>query len=245
MSRFELQAAQYAFPYHYIPYLDSHGRAMRARRLWWGMEYLCYQLHVSELVGQLQPASVLEVGCGDGRFIGMLQDQVARCVGVDLVESAIRFATAFHPRVDFRCVDAASLNEEFDVVAAIEVLEHIPDAGVPEFIDTLCRRLRPGGHLVLCVPSDAEPVHRKHYRHYNEALLEQHVVSGRGTLDKVSMQHLFAPPWWWSALNRMSCNSTVTLEIPALNGWLWRHAWHNRVAAPGAGRHVVAVFRKH
>jgi SAM-dependent methyltransferase len=244
VGKFEQQAAQYEFPYHYIPYLDARGRPARVRRLWWGMEYLCYQLHALELVRQLRPAAVLEVGCGDGRFIGMLQDDVARCVGVDLVESAIRFASAFHPRVDFRCADLATVEEQFDVVATIEVLEHIPDEIVPSFVAGMCQRVRPGGHLLVCVPSDAEAVHPKHYRHYNEALLQKHVMAGGAALERVSMEHVYAPPWWWSALNRITCNKRATLEIPALNGVLWRHLWKRRRAAPGKGRHIVALYRR-
>jgi SAM-dependent methyltransferase len=243
-GKFETQAAQYQFPYHYIPYLDARGRAARIRRLWWGMEYLCYQLHAAEVVRDLKPASVLEVGCGDGRFIGMLHGEVERCVGVDLVEPAIRFARAFHPGVDFRCTDVANIDEEFDVVATVEVLEHIPDEGVPKFVRGLCQRVREGGHLLMCVPSDAEPVHSKHYRHYNETLLHAHVEKAGARLERISVQHVYAPPRWWSLINRITCNSTATLEIPALNGWLWRHLWRHRLAGPGVGRHVVALYRK-
>lgn len=243
-GKFETQADQYQFPYHYIPFLDARGRAARVRRLWWGMEYLCYQHHALELALQHRPASVLEVGCGDGRFIGMLQQHVARCVGADLVEAAIAFARAFHPQVEFHCADAATVPGQFDMVATIEVLEHIPDEAVPGFMRTLCDRLRLGGHLLMCVPSDAEAVHPKHYRHYSEALLDEHVQAGGASLEKISVQHVYAPPWWWKAINRVTCNSTATLEIPALNGWLWRHLWRNRLARPGVGRHVVAVYRK-
>jgi hypothetical protein len=174
----------------------------------------------------------------------MLQDRVARCVGVDLVEPAIRFATAFHPRVDFRCADVATIDEQFDVVATIEVLEHIPDDIVPQFVHGLCERVRPGGHLLMCVPSDAEAVHPKHYRHYNEALLHRHVVSGGFELERISVQHVFDPPGWWKMINRVTCNSTATLEIPALNGLLWRYLWRHRLAAPGKGRHIIALYRR-
>lgn len=244
MDKFDMQAGQYAFPYHYIPHLRADGSAMRTRELRWGMEYLCYQHHAAELVAALAPESVLEVGCGDGRFIGMLQDKVARCVGVDLVESAIRFASAFHPRVDFRCMDVDAIEEEFAVVAAIEVLEHIPDAAVAGFVRSMCGRLREGGHLVLCVPSDARPVQKKHYRHYNEASLDQHVQSAGVPLERVAVQHVFDPPWWWNRINNATCGNGLVLEIPALNRWLWRYVWRNRLARPGDGRHVVAVYRK-
>jgi len=244
MKKFDIQAEQYAFPYHYIPHLRADGTPMRARSLRWGFEYLCYQLQAVELVRELKPESVLEVGCGDGRFIGMLQPHVARCMGVDLVPQAIQFAAAFNPGVEFRCVDAAQLPGQFDVVAAIEVLEHIPDEHMAQFVRTLCERTRPGGHLLLCVPSDARPVQEKHYRHYNEAMLEAHAQSAGIRLERVLVQHVYAVPWWLKALLKVTSNRSVSIEIAPLNRWLWKQVWRRRLSKPGRGAHILSVYRR-
>lgn len=244
MGKFQIQAEQYQFPYHYIPYFQSAGTPMRVRQLRMGMEYLCYQLHAAEVVRALKPSSVLEVGCGDGRFIGMLAPSVPRCVGVDLVERAIRYARAFNPDVEFLCEDVTRIEEQFDVVASIEVLEHITDEMLPGFVSAMVRHLRPGGHLIVTVPTDAEPVHRKHYRHYNEALLEAHVASGNMPLQRISMQHIYAPPLWMKYLLKATCGKHFVLEIPALNRKLWERLWRNRISSAGRGRHLVAVYRR-
>lgn len=48
-------------------------------------------------------------------------------------------------------VDASKLNETFDVVTAIEVLEHIPDGEVGRFLRTLADRKHKRGPVSCCV----------------------------------------------------------------------------------------------
>src|SRR3546814_6730143 len=96
----------------------------------------------------------------------MLLDRVPSITGVDRSPRAIRFARAFHPDIDFRVGDASSLSDQFDLVTAIEVLEHVPNDELPAFIRALRDRCRPGGYLIVSVPSALMPVQSKHFRHY-------------------------------------------------------------------------------
>ena len=166
-DKFKIQDDLYEFPYHHIPYFDGNGYGRRYRDLQWGFEYLCYLKYAKEIVESLRPSSVLDVGCGTGRFIGLLGDSIHRKVGVDLSERAIAFAKAFHAAtkdagIDFHATDASCIAGDFDVVTAIEVLEHIPDAEVPGFLQTLMSRAKSGGHVLLSVPTTNCPLNRKH-----------------------------------------------------------------------------------
>lgn len=242
VNRFALQDAQYAFPYHYLPHFGPDGTPMRSRALSWGFEYLCYQQHLAALVRALAPRSLLEVGCGDGRFIGMFQD-VPQRMGVDLSVSAIRHAKAFHADVDFRCMSAASLQQNFDVVVAIEVLEHIPDGEVGGFIRTLAERTYPGGHVLLSVPTTAVPTLPKHYRHYDEALLRQHIRDSGAPLQVLNLEHIYAPPTWLNVALRYTCNRFLVLDLRPLNRCIWNYIWRKARFAPlGRGRHLVATL---
>lgn len=147
-DKLEIQERQYDFPYHLVPFSDASGALIEWRELRWAHEYMCYMLHVAELVRSLRPRSVLDIGCGDGRLLVELGPGVERLVGVDLSERAIRFARAFAPHAEFIAVDANSLSETFDVVVAVEVLEHVPDEAEAAFLRTVCERTRPAGHAI-------------------------------------------------------------------------------------------------
>ena len=193
LDKFKIQDDKYHFPYHYIPYFDDNGVGVRSRTLFWGLEYLCYLAHIKELAYSLNPSSVLDVGCGDGFFVGMLDHGIVRRVGVDLSERAIRFAQAFHPDVKVRAVDACEPDEVFDLVVAIEVLEHVPDNQAGKFLRTLAERTSVGGHVILSVPTTVIPLklNKKHYRHYDFELFKEQLASSEAQLEMVRVDYVY------------------------------------------------------
>ena len=93
-----------------------------------------FQRAVDELVERADPSSLLDVGCGEGVLVQRLAHHLGprRVVGVDLQEDSIQAGWARHaaPNLEYRATPAESLpfaEGEFDLVSAIEVLEHVPD----------------------------------------------------------------------------------------------------------------------
>jgi SAM-dependent methyltransferase len=244
-DRLNLQEGQYEFPYHYIPRLDTSGDARRYRVLGWGFEYLCYQYHIVNRIRGMSPSSVLEVGCGDGFFIGALGLDVPLRVGADFSEKAIAFARAFHPDVTFHVGDAAAVEEQFDVVVAIEVLEHIPDEQVPQFLQVLFERVKPGGLVVISVPSVVLPLNKKHFRHYSEKLLRDQVGEAFPEVEVIAVEHVCRVPRWMAVYDKLTVNRYWMIDVKLISSWLWRRLWSkHREADAETGRHVVGVFRK-
>src|SRR4051812_16394470 len=68
MEREAIQEAEYEFPYHYIPQLEN-GNFSQVRKLRWGYEYLSYLRFILAQLEKLEFASLLDVGCGEGRFL--------------------------------------------------------------------------------------------------------------------------------------------------------------------------------
>jgi SAM-dependent methyltransferase len=103
------------------------------------------------------PKRALEVGCGEGVIAGKLQDRFDEVVALDLPDAGLRRDwQAYHgPR--FLHADAHALpfeDRQFDLVVAVEVLEHLTDPvkGLRE-LARVGRR-----HLVVSVPR--EPIFR-------------------------------------------------------------------------------------
>ena len=61
------QEAQYHFPYHYIPYIEGN-KFSQSKTLKWGYEYLSYIYFVINKISSLHFNTLLDVGCGDGRY---------------------------------------------------------------------------------------------------------------------------------------------------------------------------------
>jgi len=98
--------------------------------------------------------SVVDVGCGGGLLCEPLARLGAQVTGIDLapanLEVAARHAAAAGLAIDYREASAAQLgaaSERFDLVCALEVVEHVPDQEA--FLESCAGLVRPGGGLVL------------------------------------------------------------------------------------------------
>lgn len=239
---FATQAAQYSFPYHYIPTVTETGLISNYRLLKWGIDYLTYMGFIKDLlINDVQPASLLDVGCGDGRLINMMDGKIPHLVGVDLVESAILFARAFNPGAAFYWGDVSEVSGKFQVVTLIEVMEHIPDADYPSFINKVATKLEAGGKLIVSVPTTNLPLHHKHHRQYDLTLLEKHLSSA----------FMIESYWFVTKLGRLYDMLNLMLHnrlfIVQLGPWR-RMIWHLHKrfcyrADQTNGAHLVAIAR--
>jgi SAM-dependent methyltransferase len=99
-------------------------------------------------VAELDPTTVLEVGCGEGELAArMTQELEASVVAVDQSPRMVELTRA--RGVDGRIADVQRLpfpDASFDVVLAAWMLYHVPD--LPRALSEISRVLRPGGRLV-------------------------------------------------------------------------------------------------
>jgi 2-polyprenyl-3-methyl-5-hydroxy-6-metoxy-1,4-benzoquinol methylase len=93
-----------------------------------------FESTLDELWHRAAPQSILDVGCGEGVLTEQWADKLGdgRIVGIDLDDPKLRAEWAKRQRanLEYRAEDATNLpfaDDEFDMAAAIEVLEHVPD----------------------------------------------------------------------------------------------------------------------
>jgi 2-polyprenyl-6-hydroxyphenyl methylase/3-demethylubiquinone-9 3-methyltransferase len=93
-------------------------------------------------------AVLVDLGCGGGLLAPRVAGKGYHHVGVDLTASALGLARGHGVTVVRADVGRVPLADGCaDVVAAGEILEHVPD--LPAVLREACRLLRPGGLLVV------------------------------------------------------------------------------------------------
>jgi SAM-dependent methyltransferase len=101
-----------------------------------------------------EATSFLEIGSGSGVVLAALRKQFPslRLVGGELYEEGLAIARRRVPDVELFALDARALEyeNEFDVVGAFDVLEHIDED--EQVLARMARAARPGGGIFVLVP---------------------------------------------------------------------------------------------
>ena len=160
------------YPSNYYSFLGtSSSLVASAQRKWESGKVALYREHVGE-----GHRCILDVGCGDGRFLSLLRDFGAaewEMVGLEFDAGAIEKCRgmgfeAHAERVeDF--ADEPDQQGRFDAVVMLQLIEHVEDPSV--VCEQVHRLLKPGGVFVIETPNLAGLDHRlfegRHWGHYH------------------------------------------------------------------------------
>ena len=210
---------------------------------------------VSGLVRPHLGDTVLEIGAGIGGFAGRLMGRRYEYVATEkdpLYLHALNNRFLRTPNVRVRALDPArpadfaELQESFDTVLCLNVLEYLDDPAAT--VEAFAGALRPGGTAVVLVPQgpalhgpiDRTLGHRRRYRREEMcALLEQ---AGLRCENVHQLNKIGALAWglYGGLLRRKSINK-LSLKIFDKTVWLWRRI--DRLL-PWRGLSLVVVARK-
>lgn len=97
--------------------------------------------------------SLLELGCGNGRFLSLAADRWTEVVGLDWARSPqIEGILRRHHNVRFIQVNllSADFERKFDIAASADVLEHLPLSALPSVIANMHNWARINFHKIAC-----------------------------------------------------------------------------------------------
>tara|TARA_B100000700_G_scaffold102733_1_gene115866 strand:- start:1392 stop:2096 length:705 start_codon:yes stop_codon:yes gene_type:complete len=163
---------------------------------------------------------MLDAGCGPGRHIFGFMDQFSdvTCVGLDLDFDSLQegknnltlFSSISNKESTFLQGSVYNLpfkDNSFETIICSEVLEHVAD--VDATLKELTRLIRPGGNLLVSVPSyypekicwllskEYQKMPGGHVRIFKKSTLQEKVEEKGYKLEMTEKYHALHSPYWW------------------------------------------------
>lgn len=230
---------QYRFPDHWIDHELKSGSLFEKL-------HSAYASRVIEIIKRSGAQNILEVGCGDGWICGKMVEAGLDVVGIDWSLRAIAYAAMFVPNGKFYCGDVRDeaflqkFPNEFDALALIEVIEHIPPKDCVQALSNIIRPLKSGGTFVLTTPSVNEPnTNPLHYRHFTQEILcELARTAGLMVKDIEGYGDIPATNAYWK---KMRWTNNRIYSIKPISDWLTSN-YHRNVNLTGTPLDRCAGF---
>jgi SAM-dependent methyltransferase len=222
----KIQEEEYSFPYHYVA--QYNGAFTQVFCDSWGINYVStIEFLLSRLQGE-KFESVIDIGCGDGRFTQELASAfpTKRVVGIDYSRKAVTLASAMAPadsQAKFICADIASENIEnskYDLGVLMEVFEHISPEKAEDFVGAIARLLNPGGVLYVTVPHTNKSIEPKHFRHFTSHTLAAAFSPFFKMTDVIPIEKRCVPMKW---LKCILTNRYFILNNERLKRYIYRY----------------------
>jgi len=175
--------------------------------------------------------TLVEIGCGTGYVLSGLRKALPRLrlAGSEIQVEGLPFAAERIPDAEFWQMDACAIpfRDEFDIVTAFDVIEHIDDDATA--LQEMVAATRPGGGVIVTVPQhpflwsqvDTDACHRRRYRADElRRLMEE---AGLKVVYRTSFVSLLLPLLLWARWRQRSDISQTApvdeFSLPPIVNW--------------------------
>ncbi|GEM_PF-345559 len=205
----------------------------------WSAVKRCLALSLIRKYISKKDFDLLDVGCGNGSFLWSVENAFpeARVAGFDgypeaLLHCRLRTTKARLGLGDINSIGSAPARPEYDVIAALDVLEHLDQPR--KVAEALSRFLKPGGILIVTVPAhqflwSSRDVFLRHRKRYSKKELVT-LLQGFGLKilwSNYCFSSLFLPAIFfrkflfrWKKMSGENMEKTELKKIPLLNDLL-------------------------
>lgn len=138
--------------------------------------------------------SILEIGFGNGAFLGWARSSGHRIFGVETSAASRERARFVAIPAYERIVDLPN-DERFDAIVAFDVLEHVARDELPSLLGALGQRLKADGRIIARFPNAGSPfgLHYQHGDLTHVTALSSGAVAHLAALTGLELVHCGAP----------------------------------------------------
>jgi 2-polyprenyl-3-methyl-5-hydroxy-6-metoxy-1,4-benzoquinol methylase len=97
--------------------------------------------------------SLLDIGCGSGKFLAQSQLMLEQAVGIEVSPASLEYARQELGLLVIENIDDCELSP--DIVTAWHSFEHIPSSALEYLLETLKERMPPEGVILVSVPNNS------------------------------------------------------------------------------------------
>ena len=188
----------------------------------WPHYYQTNRWEYSQLAAFISSSdNCLEIGCGRGYFIRLIEGRCQSVKGIEFNQDAIKEKVC-DSVINLESAQSHQLKcstnfEKYDKIFSFQVLEHISNPA--EFFETCIFMLKSGGHLIVSVPDDNFVLHRDmadafnlpphHVGCYNDSVFKK--IGEIYNLKVINIKH--APPTFPGILASESSRNSISWRV--------------------------------
>ena len=121
----------------------------------------------------LSSEKILDVGCSDGHFLKILENQGNEAEGIDISEVAVSQARLKGVKAYCAELDTFTSKLKYNTIIAFDIIEHLLNP--LDFIDAIKTHLNKGGNLILSTPNKRSVFRRIMGKNWYFYIPEEHM----------------------------------------------------------------------